>query len=62
MFTDFACPFKECGNITCDFMGVKPEDGIMQCPTQIFNKCQCDIAFNEEDKNIIKETVDKLTK
>jgi hypothetical protein len=54
------CPFKECNNITCDYMGVEPEDGIMQCPTQIFNKCQSDIEFTEEDNIIIAETLKKL--
>ncbi len=43
------CPFKECDKITCDYMGVKPEDGVMQCPTQIYNKCQSDIQFEVEE-------------
>ena len=59
---DSNCPFKECDKITCDYMGVKPEDGVMQCPTQIYNKCQSDIQFTAEDKVIINETLNMLTK
>lgn len=62
MYKDVKCPFGDCKNITCDYMGVKPEDGVIQCPTQIFNKCQSDVAFTKEDNFIITETLNKLKK
>lgn len=37
------CPFKEqieLGSLVCDFGGVCHEPGVVQCPTEIFNKCQ----------------------
>lgn len=35
------CPVKEIlKNCCCDFMGVKPEEDAMQCPTEIYNRCQ----------------------
>ena len=57
---NFECPFGECGYITCDFMGIKHEDNIVECPTQIFNKCQSDIELTKEDDSIIKETWEKV--
>ena len=57
---NFECPFGKCGYITCDFMGIKNEDNVVQCPTQIFNKCQSDIELTREDDLIIKETLEKV--
>ena len=54
------CPFGECKDIVCDFMGVKHEGPVIQCPTQIFNKCQGDIKFQEEDMPIIENTLKDL--
>lgn len=54
------CPFGECSDIVCDFMGVKHEEPVVQCPTQIFNKCQEDIALSEEDIPIIEKTWKEL--
>ena len=50
------CPFNGYGSITCDFGGCKPEEGAVECPTSIYNKCQSDEAFTEEDKRVIEET------
>lgn len=49
------CPFGECENVVCDFMGIKHEEPVIQCPIQIFNKCQSDIALSKEDIPIIEE-------
>ena len=60
---DDKCPFKGYKNMACDFIGIKHEDGSMQCPTQIFNKCMgCQEAtsFNEDDQKIIEKTLNKL--
>lgn len=39
------CPFekeRKDGTMVCDYMGCKPVDGLKQCPTEIFNRCQAD--------------------
>lgn len=52
------CPFKgKLKDFCCDFGGCKPEPGAIQCPTSIFNKCQCDEDLTEDDKKFIKEFI-----
>lgn len=52
---NFECPFYEYQGITCF---LHPEK--IQCPAEIHNKCNENIALTEEDYQIIKETWDKV--
>lgn len=41
------------GSMLCDFMGVKPIEGISQCPTDIFNRCQEDANERAQDSRYL---------
>ena len=54
----FKCPFEnKIKNFCCDFGGMRPEPGDLQCPTRIFNKCQGDEKLTEDDKKFIEEFI-----
>ena len=41
----FKCPFEKhlkAGTMCCDHMGVALAQGVEQCPTPVFNRCQAD--------------------
>ena len=56
------CPFKEYlnNNLVCDYGGLKYEKGILQCPTEIFNKCQADEELTGKDRVKVMITIAKL--
>lgn len=59
----FKCPFtNEIENLCCDFGGMRPEPGDIQCPTRIFNKCQLGEDLNEDDKRFVEDFIAKHKK
>lgn len=59
----FRCPFNnKIENLCCDFGGMQPEPGDIQCPTCIFNKCQAGEDLNEDDKKFVEGFIAKHKK
>lgn len=56
------CPFKEYlgKNLICDYMGIKYQDKVLQCPTEIFNKCQNDEELTGKDRVKVMVTIAEL--